>query len=558
MKTQNIIRFSSEDYKVITNHLASAGKDESLMYGLFSTAKTKKCTIYICSRLIVPDKTHLEEQSGVSIAPSRQYQAITYSLAYDLKKSIIDIHTHPFSRNARFSSIDDYYGQENARYIAKEFPDTSTMGMIVLGRGFDNFEARIWDRESKSFEPADRIEILGSPTTILLNNGNRNISFDNIYGRHKIIPGWKQGLLEDIKVFVCGLGGNGALIFDSLLALGIGKNNGWIKACDPDTLEITNLPRIPYAYPEQVGLSKAEAAQRHAQKKAAKLNVTCHKKGLEDDMILNDLKEANIIIGAIDNDGGRLILNGFAARYNIPYIDLGTEIIPDGSSYEAIGQAHTFIPGKTGCLVCSGAIDPSDAALDSMSKEDSLDYERAGYVRGSSETPTPSVLHLNGVVSHLAISQMLKMLFADNFTGSDYVHYNRGKSSIIAASSMMDDQCPVCGIKGYIAEGDEDESVLDELADLKDQSAFHDSKVKPLDGALCTGETAHEAVKKHADSDNTPVIRRKRKCKGNHTRKKGSRKKFLRGVKTKKRQHTGKRRFRHKASKTKTSRACKK
>ena len=88
------------------------------------------------------------------------------------------------------------------------------------------------------------------------------------------------------------------------------------------------------------------------------------------------IKEANIIIGAIDNDGARLILNGLAARYMIPYLDLGTEIIPDGSKYEAIGQVQTFIPGKTGCLVCSGAIDPSEEALDTMSEEDNAQYEQ--------------------------------------------------------------------------------------------------------------------------------------------------------------------------------------
>jgi len=119
--------------------------------------------------LLVPDNKQLRGQSRASIEPSRQYQTATYGLAYELRKSIIDIHTHPFTRNAFFSPIDNYHGTRNAEYITKKFPETSTMGMVVLGRGFDNFEARIWNRENMCFEPVNRIEILGSPTTILTN-----------------------------------------------------------------------------------------------------------------------------------------------------------------------------------------------------------------------------------------------------------------------------------------------------------------------------------------------------------------------------------------------------
>jgi molybdopterin/thiamine biosynthesis adenylyltransferase len=436
MNTNNIIRFGTEDFIVIKAHLANSGKYESFIHGLFSTARSKSNTVYICNLLLVPDKKQLQAQSAVSIEPGREYQAITYGLAYDLKKSIIDVHTHPFSSNARFSSIDNSFGMENAKYISENFPDTSTIGMIVLGNGFDNFEAQIWNRGKKCFEPVNRIEILGSPTTILINPKKKvSNKIDDIYARHKIIP-------------------------------------GWIQACDPDILEESNLPRIPYAYPAEVGISKAMLAKIHAGMKNHELKVFCHEKSVEDKEIQDILKEADIIFGAVDNDDARMILNEHAARYSIPYIDIGSEIIPEDFSYQAMGQVHVFIPGKTACLMCTGAIDPSNAALDSMTEEDKTDYERAGYVRGTSVTPTPSVLHLNGVVSHLAMSQFLKMIFADNFTGKDYLYYDRQKSDIISAFSVQDDQCPVCGLQGYIGNGDENESSLEELSDLKDNSAF--------------------------------------------------------------------------------------
>lgn len=472
MKTKNVLRFSTEDFNAIQQHLAKVGEDESFIYGLFSKAKGRECTIYICSKLLIPDQQQLQEQSCVSIAPSREYQAVTYGLAYELGLSVVDIHTHPFTQNARFSGIDMHHGTANATYIAEHFPDCSTMGMLVLGKGFDNFQAQIWNKRTKRFDLIHRVEILGTPTSILIDDLSPQHQDSDIYARHQIIPGWKQGLLEDLKVFVCGLGGNGALIFDSLLSLGVGKNSGWIKACDPDIIEESNLPRIPYAYPEEVGRPKAEIAQIHADNRTPDLNVHCYQIDVKNKEIQDILKEANVIFGTVDNDGARMFLNSHAARYVIPYIDLGTEIIPQKSTYEAVGQVQIYIPGKIGCLTCSGSIDPSEAALDSMTQEDRTEYKRAGYVRGTNETPTPSVLHLNGVVTHLAISQFLKMVFDDGFNGKDYLQYNRQESSLIIATTVRDDDCPVCGMQGYSASGDEQKPSFEEFSNLKDKITY--------------------------------------------------------------------------------------
>ena len=474
MKKQNIIRFGSNDFKTLKEHLAASGNDESFAYALCSKAKGLECDIYICNRLIIPDTNDLKNQSSVSIEPSQKYHAIAYGLAYELGLIVVDIHTHPFSKNARFSSIDDHYGIQNAKYIVENFPEDSTMGMIVLGDGFDNFEARIWNSKTNRFEPVNRLEMLGAPTDILTNQKKSIIKTDDPYARHRIIPGWKQGILENLNISLYGLGGNGALIFESLLALGIGKN-GWIMACDPDNLEASNLPRIPYATHKDIGKSKAKIAQAYANEKAPDLNVYCYQYSAEDDEMQEKAREANIIIGAVDNDGARKYLNSIAARYMIPYIDLGTEIIPKDSKYEAIGQVQIFVPGQTGCLMCSDAIDTSEAALDMMDEEGNAEYERVGYVRGTSETPTPSVLHLNGVVSHLAISQMLRLIFDDGFKNTEYLHYNRQQTNLISASVMRNDECPVCGVKGYLGAGDEDESNLKELEDLKDNEAFEEA-----------------------------------------------------------------------------------
>ena len=464
-----IIRFSQTDFSALEKHLVSAGNLESQAFALCSKTKGASCEILICNKLILPDTSDLRNQSPISVEPSPEHQSIVYGLACELGLCVLDIHTHPFCKIPHFSGIDNCHGEKNARYMADNFPENSMMGMIVFGKDIKHFDAQIWNSKQAIFEPVQRLEILGSPTRILNTLEVENIKHDEIYARHQIIPGWEHGLLEQLKVFICGLGGNGSLVFESLVNLGVGKN-GWIKACDPDVVEISNLPRIPYAFPDDVGKTKAEISQVYADNKAADLKVHCYHDSIESNWIKQHAKEANVIISAVDNDGARKIINSLAARYMIPCIDLGTEIIPEESSYESVGQVQVFIPCKTACFMCSGAIDPSQAALDLLTEKGRQEYADIGYIRGINETPAPSVVHLNGVVSHLAISNFLRMIFGDSIDGKEYTHYDRQRSHLITAAINPSLDCPICGKDGYLGAGDIRENEKPCLKDIKDNN----------------------------------------------------------------------------------------
>jgi hypothetical protein len=197
--------------------------------------------------------------------------------------------------------------------------------------------------------------------------------------------------------------------------------------------------------------------------------------------------EANVIIGAVDNDGCRKILNRLAIRYMTPVVDIGSEIIPDGSSYEAVGQVQIVIPGKTGCLMCSGAVDPSEAALDLLSEDQRKARAQLGYVRGTDETPTPSVMHLNGAASNLAISQFLRLVFGEELGGKEFLHYDRQKCQLVPASVPPNLDCPACGLKGYVGAGDELPRV-----ERPDKESLDKSSVF-LDGEVAEGSAGHGA-----------------------------------------------------------------
>ena len=397
-----------------------------------------------------------------------QFQHLAYSLAMESRLSIFDFHNHPFTNKAHLSSTDYSYGEKDGRFVADKLPDEIDRGMIVFGQDMSTFDGCLWDRENKTFIPITRLSALGSPITILPADDCED---NDLYARHCIIPGWKQGLLESMRVFVVGNGGTGSLICESLLALGVGNGGGWIKTCDPDILEASNIPRIPYAYVDDIGKPKSEILQAYAARKAPDSNVFCYQENIDSEAMLATAKEADVLIGGVDNHGARKILNSLSARYMIPYLDVGSEIIPNESAYESGGQVRIVVPGKNGCMMCTGEIDPSTAALDSLSEQDWAEREQVGYVRGTDFTPTPSVLHLNGVVSSLAISQFLQLVFGDeNLRKSEFSsHYVQQNYRLLSASVELNSDCPVCGDEGYLAEGDEITSNLSDLS-IKGQS----------------------------------------------------------------------------------------
>jgi molybdopterin/thiamine biosynthesis adenylyltransferase len=456
MQKQNVIRVLRVDFEVKKLHFAAAGDNESQTFTLFTRAVGPNDMIRIGKMHFVPDPKELRNQSSVSIEPTREFQATIYGLAHQTRMDVCDEHTHQFTEIPRFSAIDDHHGKKNALYLSEHLPEPATMLMTVFGRGLKHFQARVWNRKEGCFEPVERLEIIGSPLEILCQDNQPTQIGEDPYARHRIIPGWEQGRLERLRVFVVGLGGNGAAVWQGLVGSGVGRSGGWLKGCDGDHIEASNLPRIPYALPEDIGKPKAVVAQRYARRKTPGLHVSCYQDSIASESMQQVAKEANVIVGAVDNDGGRKIMNGIAIRYLVVYLDLSTEIIPEKDSFEAVGQVRVVIPGKTGCLICSGTIDPTEAALDLLSQESRQERARVGYVRGSDETPTPSVSHLNGVTAHLAMSQLLRVVFGEAMEGKEFLHYDRQNCEMIIASCPPIPDCPVCGTKGYLGAGDED------------------------------------------------------------------------------------------------------
>lgn len=328
------------------------------------------------------------------------------------------------------------------------------MGMVVFNRDLNCFQGRVWDRKGRKFHEIERIETLGRAIRFIEREPQMPTQTDAMFARHLLIPGWDQAKLGKLKVFIAGLGGNGTWILQALINMGVGRK-GWIKGCDPDSVEPSNLPRIPYAGRGDVGQSKATVAARYGRFKSPKTRRRFLPYPLQDPRCQQHAKEAHLLIGAVDNNAARELLNWLSVRYLIPLVDTAAEIIPNDESCEAGAQVRVIAPGEDACMICTGQLDLSEGSVEELSPEEQEARRRVGYVRGLEETPTPSVLHLNGVAALLAVSHIQRMAFGEDMEGKSFLHYDRQQCQLTAAAlPQPNENCPVCGRYGELGLGD--------------------------------------------------------------------------------------------------------
>jgi len=449
-------RMTRATYRGLKGHFSKGKADhEQFAWVLCSKAERPGERIYLARVVLLPEPEDLSEQGWAGVAPSRDFQNAAYTLADEGGLTIFDLHTHTFQSQPRFSTIDDQESRQSAEFFQTHMGPNTTMGMLVFNRELSAFQGRVWDRANRNFVEIARVEILGRQIDFLYPDGSPPCETDAKFARHLLIPGWNQGKLEDLKVFLVGLGGNGANIFSGLLALGIGRGNGWIVACDPDTVEWSNLSRILFATAANVGAAKASVAEVYAHQKDPKAAVECLPCRLEEPQAVERLKTAHLIILALDRDWARKAANRLAVRYLIPILDVAAEVIPGERACEAGGQIRVVEPGATACLLCSGTLDSSESDPSALTPEEREARRRTGYIRGLEETPTPSVLDLNGVASHLALSHLRRMVFGEPLDHLEYVYYDRQACRLTtAAMPSPQPNCPVCGRLGEWGVGD--------------------------------------------------------------------------------------------------------
>lgn len=139
--------------------------------------------------------------------------------------------------------------------------------------------------------------------------------------------------LKHFKVCVVGCGGLGGYIIEELGRIGIGS----ITAVDGDVFEESNLNRQLLSSVENLGNSKAEAAEVRMGKvnPLIKVNPVCKRLDMENGPDI--LAGHDIVLDALDNIESRLTLEKLAEQAGIPLVH--------GAIAGWFGQVTTILPG---------------------------------------------------------------------------------------------------------------------------------------------------------------------------------------------------------------------
>jgi molybdopterin/thiamine biosynthesis adenylyltransferase len=467
-----VLRFLGATFSVLRDHLTADPDREQFAFLLTRPVETADGLLMLVQDVFLPGPGDLLVQSAGRVEPHPDFQALVYLVAQQKGLAIIDVHTHLADVPPSFSALDRGVAQANAAYTADRFRPPVTLGLVVFNRDVTAHDALLFDRERGEFEPVSELQIVGPGLDIRpIRAPSDRREPDERYARQQLVPGWKQGALANRPIGIVGVGGHGAQVLQTLVSIGAGAT-GWIAGIDPDRVESSNLPRLPYAIPDDVGKTKANVAAEFVRRKNPAATFFPYSSSVTDPAALARLRGCDVLFGCGDNDGVRLVLNDLAVRFGIPFIDLGADIRVANDVVEAGGQVRVVVPGTTACLACCGAFDPGQAALDLLGDDDRAVYTQRGYVIGADAGPTPSVAVLNALIAQYAVTALLSLIGSGPFKRWDYLHLDWSTGRTLVAASARDPACPVCGDKGVLFSG----------ADISPASDGREPSWQPVDG----------------------------------------------------------------------------
>ena len=314
--------------EALFKHMRRDPHQEQMAFATARQAKTADGTLFILDEVILPDPPDLGEQSEVGVSPTPAYQRYVYQCAFRSRTSIVDFHTHPGAGVPVLSDIDELHALRNAQYITAKFPEPATLLMLVWDSNCDACDGVVYDRHREKFRQLDRVEILGRPNriwTVGQPQTEPSLPASEAFDRQHRIRGWNQARLEEQRIGIIGLGGNGAPLLQTLLGIGAGRR-GFIAISDHDLVEPSNLPRLPYAYEDHVGIPKVAAATQYAGRKSPSTPIYPFACRLNQQALQDRLKMATVLFCCVDNDAARKAANTISTRFSIPLIDLGCDI----------------------------------------------------------------------------------------------------------------------------------------------------------------------------------------------------------------------------------------
>ncbi len=439
-RQKHSIRITSQDFGSLHAHLfQDQNEQHAFLFGSLITSNRESRLLINDQWLAGPREVIRQTPTFIEIDPCYALNALDRCRKEGLH--IVDVHSHPFAgKSVAFSPIDLACYDRRETWHRRESPSTNSYS-LVLGR--ESMMGTVANGTAGPRSPLQAIDVVGadwwqiSQSCEVLPPGHRYDRQVRAFGVET------QQRLSQLEVGIVGLGGLGSALLPQLAMAGVRR----FVLVDHDIVEETNLNRLYGATQSDIAQPKIVVSERVIKQIHPEAVVQTVQAEISSSSAREALKFADFVFGALDNDGARLTLAEIAARYLIPYIDMGSGItMQDNHIHEAGGQACLWLPKQT-CPICAGSISPERAAIDLRDSSIS-DIAREHY--GTRE-PAPAVASLNMTIASIAASELL-MWVSGNHSKPGMVSYDfLRRSTEPIGLPRPRSGCPLCA---RIATGD--------------------------------------------------------------------------------------------------------
>ena len=180
-----------------------------------------------------------------------------------------------------------------------------------------------------------------------------------------------QKRLRATAVGVVGGGGLGSFMVLELAYLGIGK----IVIIDKDLLEDSNRNRLIGAWASHAnGTPKVKLLHDLSGLIDSEVEVEVVHDDVECVTAHHALKGVDVVVGCVDHDGPRFLINRFCCTHGLPLIDAASDTMSDKDKVIFGGRVCVATP-KTGCLTCLEVLNQNEVNDYFASPEQRADRE---------------------------------------------------------------------------------------------------------------------------------------------------------------------------------------
>lgn len=242
------------------------------------------------------------------------------------------------------------------------------------------------------------------------------------YHTFSLLSWWQQDTVRSAKALVIGAGALGNEVLKNLALMGIGH----ILIVDFDTIEDSNLSRSILYRASDNGKQKAEVAARAVREVNPDVKVEWMHCDITTELGLGVYRQADVVIGCLDNREARLSINRACWHLGKPWVDGAIEAL--------IGVSRVFWPERGACYECT--LTDEDYAV--MARRESCQFIAQQNVVERRVPTTPTI---SSIIGAIETQEALKILHnMDVVTGQGMV-FNGLNNEVFMAEYAEDEFC---------------------------------------------------------------------------------------------------------------------